>query len=81
MGEERVRLGLSYNPLLPAVLGLGIIPIKEVLTHTKPSLSADKEEPQQDPSPTITNTIEAVVKFEVRFGIAPQLRLDCAGEN
>lgn len=79
MGEKQVRLGFSYNPFLP--LPLGILPIVEVLKHTDPSLSALEEEAQQDPNPTIATDGGGVVKLEVRLGIAPQLRLDCAGEH
>jgi hypothetical protein len=78
LGEKRIRLGFSYNPFLP--LPLGISPTVEVMKHMNPSISADEEEPQQDQNPTIATDGGGVVKLEVTFGIAPQLRLDSAGE-
>jgi hypothetical protein len=75
LGEKQVRLGFSYNPFLP--LPLGILPIVEVLKHTDPSLSAVEE----DPNPTRATDGGGIVKLEVRLGIAPQLRLDCAGKH
>ena len=78
MGETRVKVGVSYDPL--GSPPLAISPNGEVLKRADPSLSADEEDPQQDPSLTASVNEELVVEFIARFGMRPQLRLDCAGE-
>ena len=68
---------MSYDPLKPI---LPWEPIWEVLENKDVSLTADKEEPEQDEADLTFVRADAVVKFEVRLGILPQLRLDCFGE-
>ena len=68
---------MSYDPLKPI---LPWEPIWEVLENKDVSLTADKEEPEQDEADLTFVRADAVVKFEVRLGILPQIRLDCFGE-
>lgn len=74
VGEKRIRLGIRHFPLLGI---LGTEPMWEVLNDEKAKFVPD-EVPDQDPDPNVAEN--AILKFEMRFGLSPQVRLDSFSE-